>query len=331
MAKRLLEADHSGPRPDGTRPILKKRKIVHHKLLHTQPYDIPDQIDGAGPGPGFFTQQLHRAIGIEMRGVGFSGATPDAMQAVASRVEEYMLHFLGNVRTAMNASRRTAPVPHDFIHALKKAKLKPSDLQHCLDRGDVPPSLLQPQIPAPSPQEQPPPNVEALLGPALSGAAEKASKKYIPSHLPSFPSKHTWQATPVYTQRETDPRKIREKATAEGIMAEQSLRKLQAAHKAGIQKQGATKKRMPKQRKKIEDLFEEAIKDIQKNEAEREQTRMNKEQEQHDGQFDFGLDSPPRQRKPVKKKPEQQVDGTMCVNYDRKFWRVTARDGVSGM
>ena len=51
-------------------------------------------------------------------------------------------------------------------------------------------------------------------------------KSYIPRHFPDLPDKHTYQATPDYASREQDPRKVRERATEEGRLAEEALRKL---------------------------------------------------------------------------------------------------------
>lgn len=52
--------------------------------------------------------------------------------------------------------------------------------------------------------------------------------KGVEAHHPPFPSRHTYLATPVFTQRPTDPRLIRERATEEARLAEGALRKFLA-------------------------------------------------------------------------------------------------------
>lgn len=95
------------------------------------------------------------------------------------------------------------------------------------------PSLLQFEYP-PSDQVEPVPETPAkLLGPELSGAADKRSKNYIPPSFPAFPSKHTYKSTSLIPERERDTRKIREKATIAARNAEEALRRLVKVSKVG--------------------------------------------------------------------------------------------------
>src|SRR4051812_6627786 len=117
-----------------------------------------------------------------------------------------MTNFLTQVRKSMASARRTETVPHDWIYALAANGLVgSSSLEPHLDTGEIPPSLLQPHFDPPEPADPPPLNLEGLLGPELSGKAEKESKAYIPKHFPPFPSKHTYKSTPVFAKRENDP------------------------------------------------------------------------------------------------------------------------------
>ncbi|KAF2092231.1 hypothetical protein K490DRAFT_20106, partial [Saccharata proteae CBS 121410] len=173
---------------------------------------------------------LMRAISVTLSAVGFDSVKPSALEAFRAEVDEYMRHFLSDVKTSMQICRRGRPLPQDFAHALAQSGFKPSDLESQLQLP-IPPSITQPPIPPPPPEDDAPPQLEEILGEELSGVSEKTQRPYIPTHLPAFPSKHTWQSTPVFSARETDPRKIREKATKEGVMAEQALRKLMAGNK----------------------------------------------------------------------------------------------------
>lgn len=242
-----------------------------------------------------------------------------------------MRNFLSRVRNSMSSARRTTTVPHDWIYALKSSGLKGSaPLEQHFDTGDIPPSFLQPSFAPPEPPEQPPPDLEGMLGPELSGRADKDKRKYIPAHFPPFPPKYAWQATPVYAQRERDPARIREKATEEGILAEQSLRRLMAAQKAGLQKNKARKQRRSKRMKESDQLWQEAMKElIVEDEVRVEEAK--KRTQFHDG-LDMDEDEewehepePPKTSQVAEKKRSVSLQEGVHVNYDQKFLRKCAR------
>ena len=237
-----------------------------------------------------------------------------------------MNNLLAHVRISMNSSRRTSTVAHDWVHALTQTGLRGSAvLEQHFDIGNIPPALVQPHFEPPVASEAPPPNTESLLGPALSGKADKDTRAYIPKHFPAFPSKHTYKATPVFTDRENDPRKIREKATEEGVLAEQSLRKLMAAQKAGIQKQNAGKRKRSKRMKMSDQLWQEAMTDLLAEEVERE-----KEEEQRQARMDeddmdeWEQPLEPRIRQPVADRNLSLEEG-VHINYEQRFWRKSAQ------
>lgn len=137
-----------------------------------------------------------------------------------------LLHTLNLFTTS---HRRTRATIFDFEDTLNLLHIPVSDLyaeaRTHFTRSQPP---LAPPPPAP-PSELPPPNVDALLGPELK--VPKKKKPY--KHLPDFPSAHTWKSTPVFAERPSEPREIREKATQEARLAEVALRKLLVAGSAG--------------------------------------------------------------------------------------------------
>lgn len=236
-----------------------------------------------------------------------------------------MTNFLAQVRKSMTSSRRTHTVSHDWVYALTTAGLRGSAvLDPHFDTGEIPPILLQPHFDPPVPLEAPPPETESLLGQELSGRADKDTRPYIPKHFPAFPSKHTYKATPVFTNRENDPRKIREKATEEGILAEQSLRKLMAAQKAGIQKQNAGKRKRSKRMKESDKLWQDAMTDLLVEEKERDEQDEQRQARLED-EDDEGWDAPlePRIRQPMVDRNASLEEG-VHVNYEQRFWRKSA-------
>jgi transcription initiation factor TFIID subunit 8 len=143
-----------------------------------------------------------------------------------------MVHQLSNVSLSMASSRRSQPIPQDFAFALWKQKLSLSCLGPHL-QSPITPLISQQSLPTPPPEDPPDPPLSPILGPDLSGALDKQKAPYIPTHFPSLPSKHTYKATPEFTERERDPRKVRECATEEGRLGEDALRRLLGAASSG--------------------------------------------------------------------------------------------------
>ncbi|KAF2175681.1 hypothetical protein K469DRAFT_609963 [Zopfia rhizophila CBS 207.26] len=332
--KRLYGEEHAEEAPSTGRPNHKKRKIKHQLLYKQSTHHITDYVssefDPESQNKGFFNQQLFRAIGITCKAVGFDSARPEALEALRGLAEEFILKFLGDVRSFMSNARRTEPIPDDWIYALSKCGIKrSSQIEQQLDTGEIPPTFLQPELLPPASAELLPADLEPLVGPELSGKSEKESKPWIPKHFPPFPSKHTYKDTPVYVERETDRRKLREKATEEGKLAAQALRKLMAAKKAGLQKKhGITKPRQSKRRKKSDKLWEEAMESVL-NEEERELRTRGLE----DIEYRYGSESPRQTRrekeKEKEKRNEEEWKEGMQVNYEKKYWRQAATQGVA--
>ncbi|KAJ9654811.1 hypothetical protein H2201_008936 [Coniosporium apollinis] len=284
----------------------KRRRIQHHALRHKQPSDADTSL--APQDPLFVQSQLLRAISISLSAVGFDSVKPSALEAFRAEVEEYMLRFLSHARQSMTASRRTQPTPADFARALTQQGIPHStSLFRYLD-SPIPPSVLLPAIPPPPPAEPPPPDLDPVLGPKLAGTEEKAKRRYIPAHFPNLPSKHTWQAEPVFTARETDPRRIRERATEEGVLAEQALRKLMAASKSGHQV-----RRRVSSDKRSEEVWKETLKAVMQEDEENRRRTAEDEDYGWDGTVDLrpGEDS---------RTLEPGTDGVL-VNYESRYWR----------
>lgn len=161
----------------------------------------------------------------------------------------------------MLSARRSSSTPLDFEYALRREGLTARLLKPHL-KPPIPASKTNP-IFTPVPQEElvHRPAV-GLLGEELSGDSDKRMKAYIPKQFPPFPSKHTYKSTDVKMDRETDPRKIREKATEEARHGEEALRRLVKAGKAGDYK--GARKRMEKATKQDlrHEMWEAAMEDL---------------------------------------------------------------------
>ena len=136
-----------------------------------------------------------------------------------------ILHFLANVRQSMLACRRTQVIPQDFLQSIHLHQLSLRSLLPHLD-PPIPPSQSQPLFlpddvgPALEYQQLP------VLNFAMNDTPKTGKSTYIPKSFPSFPSEHTYKATPNVLVRENNPRKMRERAIEEGRLGEAALRKL---------------------------------------------------------------------------------------------------------
>jgi transcription initiation factor TFIID subunit 8 len=246
----------------------RKRPRITRRLRHIQ--HKPANVEPA-PQDAVFTQsQLLRSITAILTAVGFDSVKPSALEMFRSHTEEYMLRLGTYIRTSMHSGRRTRPVAQDFSMALS---LMPNAATASLLKPQlklsIPESISYPSIPAPDPPPAPAPDFSALLEPLTT----TQPPKYIPPHFPALPPQHSWKATPVFPERETDPRKMREKATQEGMLAEQALRKLASAAKAGALKAekrrssvlsgpGKVRDAVHRRREDVKDTFADVMKDI---------------------------------------------------------------------
>jgi hypothetical protein len=184
-----------------------------------------------------------------------------------------MLDILSHVRHSMHDQRRTKPTAYDYAISLAKMPNAAAASQLLPQLGlQVPPALAFPATSDPPPPVPAPPDLSKLLEPLMT----RQPPSYIPKHFPALPPRHAWESTDVFSERERDARKMREKATGEGMMAEQALRKLAAAAKAGAMKaerkrseklaaQGSSLRGSARGRGRVrakEDTFAEVLKDL---------------------------------------------------------------------
>jgi transcription initiation factor TFIID subunit 8 len=206
----------------------------------------------------------------------------------------------------MSSNRRTQPIPQDFISALAHLGITPSDLLPHIELKQLP-SVTQPPLLSESPDEPPSPTINALLGSGLVDVPIRM--KYIPPHLPQIPSRHTWKDTAIYSKRESDARRIRELATEEGVLAEQAMRKLVAS---GVQAKSATR---VKPSAKDQMVWDAAMKSL---------LQMDEEQKQRDdaaAAMDWEGEGHQNGADGVIISPATDLDSTMLVNYEEKYWR----------
>lgn len=163
----------------------------------------------------------------------------------------------------MLSSRRLQPIPHDFEHALKRVRISPDDLRPYL-------KTTKPVAPVPTLLPSPPPEDEVarklpFLN-ALKVEEGRTNRSYVPKHFPDFPSKHTYSATAVFTERDSDPRKVRERAAEDGRHGEEALRKLASAafRDNPTTSSSKDKKLWGRRMESMESMFEKTVKGLAK-------------------------------------------------------------------
>ncbi|EAW09968.1 TBP-associated factor 8 family protein [Aspergillus clavatus NRRL 1] len=298
--------------PDTKR--LKRPYHHHHRLLNPV---LPALPEPAITDDARVDHLMNRSIGLSLRESGFDIADPAALESFRNAAEEYFLKLASYVRQSMLSSRRTQPIPQDVEHAFKRHRVRVGDLlPHVKPLPDVPPVPIL--LPSPPPEEDSWVSLP-FLGAELSGSDDRDRSAYIPKHFPQFPSKHTYRHTPVFTEREQDPRKIRERATEDGRHGEEALRKLARASFKDNQLGSAGREKRPwgRRMESMDSMFEKTVKGI----AKKVQRDTAASSTAAPLEIDFGtLDAEP---KPARPKVPLSLELPPVINCERDLWRRT--------
>ncbi|KAI9735449.1 MAG: hypothetical protein M1818_006455 [Claussenomyces sp. TS43310] len=272
MAVPSCEAGTSRKRPtpdhseadEPAEPVAKRRRTQGSVPVNPEPTPEPlhqAEVNYARLFNDAPQQLLQRTCVLALEHVGFDGASPEALEALCGEVDSYLTKLLSYVTESMLAARRSQTTPLDFEYAMRRAGLTSRLLRPHL-KPPIPTSKTCLPYPPADPEEQVPTTMAGLLGKELSGASEMLAKAYIPKHLPSFPSKHTFKTTEVMIEREKDPRKIREEATEAARHGEEALRRLVKVGKSGDHKGPKKTWMKDEKRKRRQDLWEKAMEEL---------------------------------------------------------------------
>ncbi|KAG5934685.1 hypothetical protein E4U59_006053 [Claviceps monticola] len=179
---------------------------------------------------------IQRSIAMILQHDGFASSTPEAMESFTCLVETYLNSLIEETKRFALASRRDRPIPSDFEAVLRRFNLPVSSLKPHL-KNPLPTIALAPSYQYVHEADEEAYATLPLLGPELSGQADKVAKKYIPSYFPEFPSRHTYKFTPQEDINTRDSKKIREEAARTAQYGEDALRRLVRASKMRKQKE----------------------------------------------------------------------------------------------
>lgn len=232
-----------------------------------------------------------------------------------------MTHFTRRIQQSMLHARRSRPLPGDLAYAISAFNIPLSTLQGDLDLH-LPPEVTQPPLFPRAPSTSSAIDFDSTAADLVSATfgstvTQKQRNRHVPKHFPTFPPPHTYKATPVMTEREADARRVRERATQEGVLAEQALRKLVAARRPGRRSNGArlgiSLDRAAIVEARNEEAFREAMKSVMK-----EDRDANRDQGEGGNRMTDGLDD---ERMMDAQDLNLDFGGGALVNYDRAFWR----------
>ncbi|KAL8897872.1 MAG: hypothetical protein Q9207_006984 [Kuettlingeria erythrocarpa] len=250
---------------------------------------------------------LTRSISLALDAVGFEASEPLALESFRVGVQEYIHRFAADVRQSMLSCRRTEAIAPDFLQALHTHQLSLRALIPHLHHP-VPKRRARVVLPHQAPEE-----VEQcdhhLLGATLNDAPPELKQCKLPHKLPPLPSKHTYQATLDIPEREEDPRKIRERATEEGRLGEEALRRLMSARATDRPSSARAGQGAKSLRAKRDELWKDTMQAVS--------TQYLLEQSRNADSMDLDLST------------HETGSGygriTSAVNADRKFWRKPAQ------
>ncbi|MCJ1393315.1 hypothetical protein MMC18_006187 [Xylographa bjoerkii] len=292
-------------------PVPSKTRLtsVYHHSLSFRP-DTTGQELGICQDNKAIQSLLSSSIVRVLEAVGFHEANPVAVESFRAEVEEYMVHFLASVRQSMLSSRRTQAIPQDFLHALNAHQLTLRSLLPHLS-PPVPPWKPETTLASEPNREVEDHKHDQLIATLLSGPSERTSVAYIPLHFPILPSKHTYKFEEVFTVRETDPRRVRERATEEGRLGEEALRKLvnlREEHNSLEETRRQDRRRTVRDQRQA--LWRETMEAVRKFEGEDVVT-----EKPYGGHFEMDLDIP-------NSGSNSRVGFLVsAVNSDRLYWR----------
>ncbi|OLL22048.1 Transcription initiation factor TFIID subunit 8 [Neolecta irregularis DAH-3] len=173
---------------------------------------------------------VDRSIFSILQSTGYDSATPAAVDHLRIYFEAYLKSLASDILHFTHAKRHRKPMLADVALSFICNRIGTGGLETELERLTGPLSIpetisVESSVDAFLPSAE----IDRLLGSSLDGTSDR--QKFIPTHMPQFPAKHTYLSTPVYSKRQTAPRFIREKATEQARLAEEALRKFLVADK----------------------------------------------------------------------------------------------------
>ncbi|GAN04699.1 bromodomain associated domain protein [Mucor ambiguus] len=180
-----------------------------------------------------------KVVSIVAKETGFQGIEPQALEAFTSLLDSYVDKMLSSAHRFAELGNRAKPNIHDITRSLENSGVEISNFKEYLHTkvNDTKTAKLKKKyfktqkmtstlesIPNFLPSDN-----EDSEDEAEDHTTEGGMPTYVPRHLPSFPSKHSFRQTPIYINRPDDPQKVRELTSEQSRTVEENLKKLMSA------------------------------------------------------------------------------------------------------
>ncbi|KAI8047293.1 uncharacterized protein B0P05DRAFT_566341 [Gilbertella persicaria] len=185
-------------------------------------------------GDAFISEANEKIVSLVAKEKGFQGIQPQALASFSNALGSYIETMFTKAHLYAELGNRSKPNIHDITRSLQDAGLDIAAFKDYLYtqhqytnktscfKVNIKPSTLE-QIPSFLPSDNEESDEEDMEG------QEGGVPVYVPRHLPSFPSKHSFRQTPIYIDRPDDPQKVRELNSEQSRTVEENLKKLMSA------------------------------------------------------------------------------------------------------
>ncbi|KAL8707739.1 MAG: hypothetical protein Q9220_007259 [cf. Caloplaca sp. 1 TL-2023] len=239
---------------------------------------------------------LARSISLALEAVGFEASDPLALKSFRLAAETFQ-DFLQALHTHQLSLR--ALLPHLNPPVSRKRRRVELEYADEKDGEDY---------------------TQMTLNINLEGTPDDQSRPYIPQRLPILPGRHTYKATADYPVREEDARKVRERATEEGRLGEEALRRLVSAGTVDQTKPPSSGRHATSLCSKRHELWKATM----------QATSSMQPAEDLQDTGEMALDLPSNDTHYSSKPGSDFGRISSAVNADKKYWRKPAAAQTSG-
>ncbi|KAL5538224.1 hypothetical protein UlMin_045435 [Ulmus minor] len=205
--------------------------------------NVPMVKEGGGsaqgkPGADDFGRAVSKIVVAQIcESVGFQSSKESALDSLADIAIRYLCDLGKMANFYANLTGRTECNVFDIIRALEVLELTQGfpgagDVTHCLASSGTVKELVAyvdsaPEIPFAQPLPRFPVAKIRKPVPSFEKMGENPPGQHIPSWLPAFPDPHTYIHSPMWNERNTDPRSDKIEQARQRRKAERSLLNLQ--------------------------------------------------------------------------------------------------------
>ncbi|KAI8967902.1 hypothetical protein BDF20DRAFT_897733 [Mycotypha africana] len=198
----------------------------------------------------YILEALEKVICIVSKEAGYEAVQPQSLELFSNILGAYIDNMLTTAHRQAELGNRARPNIHDITRSAQKAGTDLSIFKHYLQTklNDTPTLKRTKKFFKALKQESTVENVPEFLPSdnensdnedesTREDGEEGSLPAYVPRHFPPFPSKHSFQQTPIYIDRPDDPQKVRELNSEQSRTVEENLKKLMSAENQLLRRQ----------------------------------------------------------------------------------------------